>query len=533
MRVILLVLFVLLNLGQLHGQPDHIKQLENEVYVLNNDLKYIESQSLIQKFLSEEALTNEDKYYAYLFLSYTYKRLSDYDKNLEYLELALSFGRQTDKSAYFEANILCQEALALFDVQRYVLADSLMKKLSATDYKHLDDEYKAKIIMQEGYLLFIAKNNRAAELKYDAAITFLRRSSICDLPMILAKKIELYGAMRDAKSMQSAYQESMYYSDSCGIIKYSIYNKEMLIKVLANTYGFANVGSELDSLNNLFNRNVKLKELNDLDTKYKINNKDLALKSQKRTTLYLFVITFLLILGMIILTLFYFLLKRQKRLVSDQYHITEQLISILSHDIKEPLLGVRLMLQKMGSKDGPYAQVSLSLGNQINAVNNILNNLLGLHKSGYTDKTHKSSVVCSVLDNVFDALKNELEKKNITMDNRVSKDLIFPVQKEKLQIVLYNLIQNAVKYSYSGNSILVYNVDNRVFVQDSGTGIAAEQMKNLLTDVLESKQGTMLEKGSGLGLYLLGNLLKGEKVEILFHEINGRGTLVSIGLKAN
>ena len=142
--------------------------------------------------------------------------------------------------------------------------------------------------MQEGYLLFIAKKYKEAESKYNAALIYLRRTSICDLPMVLAKKIELYSAMHNDDAMLNAYQESMHHSDSCGIIKYSIYNKEMLVKALANRYGYDNLGSELDSLNKLFNRKENLEELDDLDTKYQMSIKDLEIANQKKNNLYLF-----------------------------------------------------------------------------------------------------------------------------------------------------------------------------------------------------------------------------------------------------
>ncbi len=529
LRFLFFILLVSISNIQLDGQPEYIKELENKVYTLNNELKYVESQNLIQQFIDKDAVTNEDKYYAYLFLSFTYKRLSDYQKNLQFLDKALSYGLQTPKKDYFFANIQCQKAFALFDIQRYVEADSIMQDLAASNYQFLDDEHKAKILMQEGYLLFLANQNNLAEQKYDAAITFLKRSSICDLPMIYAKKIELYGAMSDDASMQRVYNESLHYADSCGIIKYSIYTKEMLIKVLANKCGFGKVGSELDSLHNLFNRNIKLQELNDLNAKYELSLRDLALKNQKDTNLYLLAIIILLFIGLLFLTLVYFLLKKQKKLVSDQYHFTEQLISILSHDIKEPLMGVRLMLKKMVKHEGPYAQVSVSLENQITSVNNILENLLSLRKSNSDESIVKSSSVSLVVNKVIQVLKNDIEKKNITIVNKIKTDLILPIQEEKLQIVIYNLIQNALKYSFVGSAIEVYIEDNRVFIRDFGTGIAPEQLGKLMKDVTTSKHGTLKEQGCGLGLYLLGNLMQGEKIEILFHNNVEEGTLVSVG----
>jgi len=188
-----------------------------------------------------------------------------------------------------------------------------------------------------------------------------------------------------------------------------------------------------------------------------------------------------------------------------------------------------LMLKKMVKHDGPYAQVSVSLENQITSVNNILENLLSLRKSNSDESIVKSSSVSLVVNNVIQVLKNDIEKKNITIVNKIRTDLVLPIQEEKLQIVMYNLIQNALKYSFVGSAIEVYVEDNRVFIRDFGTGIATEQLGKLMKDVTTSKHGTLKEQGCGLGLYLLGNLMQGEKIEILFHNNVEEGTLVSVG----
>ena len=49
-----------------------------------------------------------------------------------------------------------------------------------------------------------------------------------------------------------------------------------------------------------------------------------------------------------------------------------------------------------------------------------------------------------------------------------------------------------------------------------------------MKDVIKSKDGTLQEKGSGLGLFLIGSALKDEDVQVVYHRKNGQGTLVSV-----
>lgn len=76
-------------------------------------------------------------------------------------------------------------------------------------------------------------------------------------------------------------------------------------------------------------------------------------------------------LGLGALLYFYSVLKKQKNIIAQQNELNEHTIAILSHDIKEPLLGVKLQLKKLNKEDPFVAQASQSLENQINAVNSI------------------------------------------------------------------------------------------------------------------------------------------------------------------
>jgi K+-sensing histidine kinase KdpD len=64
-------------------------------------------------------------------------------------------------------------------------------------------------------------------------------------------------------------------------------------------------------------------------------------------------------------------------------------------------------------------------------------------------------------------------------------------------------------------------------IQDFGTGIPADSTNRLLQDVLNSEKGTQNESGTGIGLYIVGQLIKDSKLKIKF-EPQPQGTLVMI-----
>ena len=235
-----------------HGQTNSFRELENRVYQYNNALKYTESQALLLPVLQSETFSADEKYQAALLLSYTYKRLLDYQSTLHFLEMARQFAHQTPKKEQYLATVLSQEAFVYFDIHQYPKADSLMTALETTRFRHIDLENKAKLVMQQGYLQFLDKHYQRAESTYDKAIGWLRVASPCDLPMIYVKKMQTYAAMNRMDLLQNALTQSTRSADSCGIIKYHIYAYDELLAIYKkrnDVAGIANTTRTLDSLN--------------------------------------------------------------------------------------------------------------------------------------------------------------------------------------------------------------------------------------------------------------------------------------------
>jgi two-component sensor histidine kinase len=513
------------------GQPAEIVALEKRVYELNNQFLYDSSQALIQQFMKTKDSDHEAQYYGNLFLSYTYKRLYDYSAVQSYLDAALAHGLQTEKKDFFMTNVWCQKALAFFDVHKYQEADSLMRLLAKNNYEHLNDEYRAKIAMQEAYLLFLDKQYDKAEKRYDAAIRLLSKTSICDLPMIYAKKIELYGEIKNEKMMQECYQKSLYYADSCNIYKYLMYTTQ--------TMGFAhrNMGDyrkalyylqKYDSLQGEYNERGHLSKITSLDKKFQSEIKDQKIAAQKTQNYYLIFIVLVLVIGIILLSVFYKIQQNQKNIISQQNKVNEQLISAISHEIKEPLLAVSLLLKKLKSSDTMMNQASKSLENQVLSVNRILNSLLSLKKQHGSSNENSQAAVYEVILQVIHDLNFEIQKKNIEISLNITPSTILALPTETARIILNNLIFNAIKYSFIGGKIRLYSTNEGIFIQDFGTGIDEQKIPLLLNEAVISSDGTLQEKGSGLGLYIMGQMLKNSKIRIAFERGNPCGTIAKI-----
>jgi signal transduction histidine kinase len=257
--------------------------------------------------------------------------------------------------------------------------------------------------------------------------------------------------------------------------------------------------------------------------------KNLELSAQQQQNLYLFAFSALLLAGLGTLSYFYTALKKQKNIIAQQNAINEQTISILSHDIKSPLMGVKLLLKKLNKDDPFVAQASQSLEDQINAVNGVLNNLLRMKKMALSqpEKTTLANAN-TVLQQVLRELNMAIQAKNLSIQNELKGDVTLPISPEKLQIVFHNLLSNAIKYSYPNQPIRIFQDGSGVTIQDYGVGLSPEQRSKTMREVTASRAGTQQERGNGLGLFLVGALLQDEKIRVFFDSPDRGGTIVKV-----
>lgn len=260
-----------------------------------------------------------------------------------------------------------------------------------------------------------------------------------------------------------------------------------------------------------------------------LNLKHLELLTQQKQNIFLLIFAFLLLVGLGSLLYFYATLKKQKNIIAQQNELNENTIAILSHDIKAPLMGVNLLLKKLNKEDPFVAQASQSLETQINSVNSILNNLLRMKKLAIDPKGNKwSANVNTALQNVLHDLSLAIHAKGITIQNELKQGISLPIAPEKLQVILHNLLSNAIKYSFQHQTIRIFQEDNAIGIQDYGLGISDNKRSTLMSEVTASQEGTLQERGTGLGLFLVGALLQGEALKVSFHSPDTGGTVVKV-----
>jgi len=108
------------------------------------------------------------------------------------------------------------------------------------------------------------------------------------------------------------------------------------------------------------------------------------------------------------------------------------------------------------------------------------------------------------------------------------------IDSAKMQQVLNNLISNAIKFSKSGNKVVIRleraEENFLISVKDDGPGIAPEQQSRLFQPFQQGQVGTEGEKSTGLGLAIVKRIVEGHGGKIWFESEPGQGTIFFVSI---
>ncbi len=149
--------------------------------------------------------------------------------------------------------------------------------------------------------------------------------------------------------------------------------------------------------------------------------------------------------------------------------------------------------------------------------------------------------VKSLIQNIIDSFNVVSRKMGISIDLQYNidygfgKNLYFKNDSEKLKLILSNLINNALKYSYKDSKIILrVSIEDdilQISVQDFGTGISEKNQKIIFERFKRLDSGiNSINRGHGLGLSITKSLLDVLDGNITIDSKKGEGSTFSISL---
>lgn len=117
---------------------------------------------------------------------------------------------------------------------------------------------------------------------------------------------------------------------------------------------------------------------------------------------------------------------------------------------------------------------------------------------------------------------------NYNFDNRAQGDFAVNGNAERLEQVLLNLINNAVKYSPENKDIIIntarHGDDVRISITDFGIGLSAEQIERIFERFYRVEDKKFMAGGLGMGLYISAEIINSHNGKIGVESELGKGS---------
>lgn len=371
--------------------------------------------------------------------------------------------------------------------------------------------------------------------KYDEAMQSINRSlSLANHSNARTLEIRGYQTLSGLYELKKDYQRSLAYFKQYKQLEDSLFSQDMQAKLLRDQIRF---------------------ETEDKDTEIAALNQERSLKDDtiKKQEFVRNILVVVMALSVILLATVYrsgrrrrqintLLLQHQQEMETRSEElerlnqVKDKFFSIISHDLRSPvnaLSGLLDLMDKGAVKPEELSSHVHELKSRFTHTRTLLNNLLDWTLL-QMDKLSLAPVridIHKIVDENIQLLKS-IPNKQISLHNEVAPDTIGFADSNTVNLVIRNLITNAIKFTNDGGTVVIAAKDDDtqwvISVEDNGVGMKDDVLKILFDKTAPyTTRGTANEKGTGLGLILCKEFVEKNGGRIFVESEEGRGSKFS------
>ncbi len=230
--------------------------------------------------------------------------------------------------------------------------------------------------------------------------------------------------------------------------------------------------------------------------------------------------------------------KRIEEALQNAVRLRDDLLAIVSHDLRSPLgavqLGASMILGQVGND--PRARKHLEMIQRaVSRMENLIDDLMDSAniRVGRLQLDLHAEQAVSILDEALDMHQSLAEEKGLRLERHNSLgDLQVRCDRDRILQVLGNLLGNALKFCRAGDTIRVRGTPEhdciRFDVSDTGPGIDPAIQSKLFEPYWSGAQRTT--GGAGLGLYISKGIIEGHGGRLWVESVPGHGATFSFTL---
>jgi two-component system sensor histidine kinase/response regulator len=231
--------------------------------------------------------------------------------------------------------------------------------------------------------------------------------------------------------------------------------------------------------------------------------------------------------------------REARRLADEERQVRFNFISVLSHELKAPLNAIEGYLKLLQEDELPERMhmIDRSLI-RLDGMRKLIFDLLDLTRieSGQKARQFAEVDVAAVARRTMELFATEAADRNITISLAAPQPVNMVADAGELEIVLNNLVSNAVKYNRDGGAVTI-TLDRKndtvsIQVTDTGIGLSPEESAKLFSEFVRIKnEDTFKILGSGLGLSTVRKLAGLYGGEASVKSEKGVGSTFAVTLK--
>jgi len=214
----------------------------------------------------------------------------------------------------------------------------------------------------------------------------------------------------------------------------------------------------------------------------------------------------------------------------------KEFVANVSHELRTPLSMVKGYVETLihGAKDDPTVATRFlqTIEKHADRLTYLIEDLLTISRleSGQIVMNIQKGDLRPVVNAVVNDLQSRAEDKRVVLENQVPAEVMVQADSDRIQQVLFNLVDNAIKYGRSDGHVWIgaRAVDDHrieVSVRDNGPGIPPDAIERVFERFYRVDKARSREQGgTGLGLSIVKHIVQSHGGEVWVNSVVGQGT---------
>lgn len=228
--------------------------------------------------------------------------------------------------------------------------------------------------------------------------------------------------------------------------------------------------------------------------------------------------------------------KAEKKRLTEMNRMKTDFISSVSHEIRTPMSSIQglseiLQSGKIKDKKKQYELIDI-MTRECSRLSRFLKNIIDFGKIEQNKKYYqfKKTDICEEVKKVMELFSPRLESSNFTYEVLTPDNPVFVnIDKDAIEQVMINLLDNAIKYSSKKKQIriMIYDMENcvEIHVRDWGIGIPVSEQKKIFDGFYRAKEANLMApRGVGLGLKITRHIMDAHGGKITIESKSGQGS---------